>query len=101
MKYYGERTKKLYETSEECEQAELEAQEAEEKAKAEKEQAIAERKADAEKVEAARKAMVEAQQSYAQELNEFCKKYGTYHYTVKNIGEIPSLFSFVDSILKL
>ena len=46
----------------------------------------------AEKVEAARKAYLEAQKAYRNELEAFCKKYGTYHYTVTDADEVPSLF---------
>lgn len=103
MKYYGERTKKLYETEQECMDAEFKAKEQENLAriqkekearelKEKKEKAAAERKAAADKVEAARKAYLEAQKAYRSELEAFCKVYGTYHYTVSDTDEIPSLF---------
>ena len=103
MKYYGERTNKLYDTEKECMDAEFKAKEAENLAriqkekevrelKEKKEKEVAERKAMAEKVEAARKAYLEAQKAYRTELEAFCKKYGTYHYTVKDADEVPSLF---------
>lgn len=105
MKYYGERTNKLYDTEKECMEAEAQAKEKEnlEKirkerelalAKEQKEKAIAERKEYANRVEAARKAYLEAQKAYRTELEGFCKKYGTYHYTVKDGEEIPSLFDW-------
>lgn len=46
----------------------------------------------ADKVETARKAYLEAQKAYRTELEAFCQKYGTYHYTVSDADEIPSLF---------
>ena len=103
MKYYGEKTKRLYDTERECMDAEFKAKEQEnlEKikkerelalAKEKKEKEVAERKACAEKVEAARSAYLEAQKAYRTELEAFCKKYGTYHYTVKDADEVPSLF---------
>ena len=105
MKYYGELTKRLYDTSEACEQAETAAKEKErlEKerkehemalAKEKKEQEMAVRKEDAAKVEAARKAMIEAQNAYRKALEAFCAKYGAYHWTSKSIRDIPTLFDF-------
>ena len=103
MKYYGERTNKLYDTEKECMDAEFKAKEAENLAriqkekevrelKEKKEKEVAERKAMAEKVEAARKAYLEAQKAYRTELEAFCKRWGTYHYSVTDADEIPSLF---------
>ena len=112
MKYYSEKLNKFYDTAEACENAEVEAakEEAEEKerkeralaeAKAKKEQALAERKEAAEKVETARKAYLEAQKSYKEELEGFCKKYGTYHYSTNNADEIPSLFDWFNNFFRL
>lgn len=103
MKYYGEHTKQLYNTEKECMDAEFKAKAEENLAKIQKEKALreekekkealaAERKACAEKVEAARKAYLEAQKAYRNELETFCQKYGTYHYTVTDADEVPSLF---------
>lgn len=103
MKYYGEKTKRLYDTERECMDAEFKAKEQENLEKIQKEKALreekekkealaAERKAMAEKVETARKAYLEAQKAYRTELEEFCKRWGTYHYTVKDTDEVPSLF---------
>ena len=115
MKYYGERTKQLYDTVEACQKAEFEAKEAEnrekirkereltlEKERKEKELAeqtakVAERKADADKVEAARKAMMEAQNAYCTEFKNFCKKWKSYHFSTSDIREIPTLFNSVFS----
>ena len=103
VKYFSERLNKFYDTEKACMEAEFAAKEAENKekirkerelalAKEKKEKEVAERKAAAEKVEAARKAYLEAQKAYRTELEAFCKVYGTYHYTVANADEIPSLF---------
>jgi len=103
MKYYSEKLNKVFNTERECMDAEFKAKEQEnlEKikkerelalAKEKKEKEVAERKACAEKVEAARAAYLDAQKAYRTELEAFCKKYGTYHYTVKDADEIPSLF---------
>lgn len=103
IRVYSDKTQKFYNTVEEASRAEFELKEKENRekiqkerelalAKEQKEKAVAERKAHAEKVEAARKAYLEAQKAYRAELEAFCKKYGTYHYTVENADEIPSLF---------
>lgn len=105
MKYYSEKLNRFYTTAEDCQKAEVEAErkekEAKEKkerelalAKAEKEKTLAERKAMAEEVEKARKDYLAAQKAYREALEGFCKKYGTYHYTVENGEEIPSLFDW-------
>ena len=111
MKYYSEKLNKFYDTPDACERAEFEAKEKEnlEKikkerevalAKEKKEKALAERKAAAEKVETARKTYLEAQKAYRKELETFCEKYGSYHYTTKNADEVPSLFDILGDIFK-
>lgn len=103
MKYYSEKLNKVFNTERECMDAEFKAKAEENLAKIQKEKALreekekkealaAERKACAEKVEAARKAYLEAQKAYRSELEAFCQKYGTYHYTVTDADEVPSLF---------
>ena len=112
MKYYGERTNKLYDTAEACEKAEFEAKEKENLAKIQKERALAEakakkekdaaeRKAMAEEVEVARKAMVDAQKAYREKLDAFINKYHTYHFSTSNPDEIPTLFDVFDRIFTL
>ena len=73
MKYYSEITKKTYDTEKEC-------------LKAEEEVTIksAKRKAAADRVEDKYKAMKEAEKMYFDELDKFCKEYGTYHRTITN-----------------
>jgi len=111
MKYYSEKLNKFYDTADACERAEFEAKEKEnlEKIKRERELAVAkekrekelaERKALATKVDEARKNYLAAQKAYREELESFCKKYGTYHYTVENGEEIPSLFDFFGNLLR-
>lgn len=109
IKIYSDKTNKYYASVEEAAKAEVALKEqedreralAERKAaelKAKKEQEAAERKVCAEKVEVARKAYLEAQKAYRTELEAFCKKYGTYHYTVENTDEVPSLFDVFKSV---
>ena len=110
MKYYGERTNRLYNTEKECMEAEFKAKEKENREKIEKERAlalekekkeneVAERKALAAEVDAARKALTEAQKAYRDKLTAFVNKYHTYHYSTSNPDEVPSLFEFFDKIL--
>ena len=112
MKYFGERTNKLYDTAEACEKAEFEAKEkenrekilAERKAaelKAKKEQEAAERKAMATEVDKARKVMVAAQKAYREAIENFVKRYGTYHYSTDNFEDVPTLFDVFDWLPKL
>lgn len=111
IKIYSDKTNKFYNTVEEANKAEFELKEKENLAKIEKErkerelkekreQAAAERKASAEKVEAARKAFNDARKTYHDELDSFCKKYGTYHYTTDGKEDIPSLFDLFDNLFK-
>lgn len=103
MKYYSEKLNKVFDTERECMEAEFKVKEQENLARIQKEKALreekekkealaAERKIMADKVETARKAYLEAQKAYRNELEAFCKKYGTYHYTVTDADEVPSLF---------
>ena len=109
IKIYSDKTNKFYNTVDEANRAEFELKEKEnlEKirkerevalAKEKKEKAIAERKVAAEKVETARKAFNEARKAYHAELEGFCKKYGTYHYTTDGKEDVPSLFDLFDNI---
>lgn len=93
MKYYSDLTKKFYETSNECVEAEEVFLEAQAREKEEKERKASERKDRAEKVEKARKKMVKAQQEYRDELNAFCRDYGHYHYSSTSADDIPTLFT--------
>ena len=112
VKIYSDKTNKFYNTVEEANRAEFELKEKEnlEKikkereealAKEKKEKAMAERKEAAVKVDAARKAYLEAQKAYREELEGFCKKYGTYHYSTNSAEDVPSLFDFFGNIFKL
>ena len=111
IKVYSDKTNKFYNTVEEANRAEFELKEKENRekiqkereaalAKEKKEKELAERKALAAEVDTARKAYLEAQKAYREKLEGFCKKYGTYHYTVENGDEIPSLFDFFGNLLK-
>jgi hypothetical protein len=103
IKIYSDKTKKYYDSIEDAEQAEFEVKEqenrdkilAERKAaelKEKKEKEAAERKQMAGEIEEARQAMREAQKNYADKIDAFVKKYGSYHYSSKNVDDIPVLF---------
>ena len=109
IKIYSDKTQRFYNSVEEANRAELELKEKEnlEKikkerelalAKEQKEKALAERKEAAAKVDSARKAYQEAQKAYRAELEDFCKKYGTYHYSTNNADEVPSLFDWFNNL---
>lgn len=98
MKYYSDVTKKFYDNANDCLTAEREMLVKQEEEEYAKKRAAAERKAAADKVEAARKAMTEAQSAYKKELEAFCKKFGSYHYSSKNIDDIPTLFNDIFNI---
>ncbi len=111
IKVYSDKTKQFYNTVEEANRAEFELKEKEnlEKiqkereaalAKEKKEKALAERKAAAELVDTARKQYVEAQNAYRKALEDFCSKYGTYHYSTNGAEDVPSLFDFFGNIFK-
>lgn len=112
IKVYSDRTKQFYNTVEEANRAEFELKEKEnlEKiqkerelalAKEKKEKALAERKAAAELVDTARKQYIEAQKDYRKALEDFCGKYGTYHYSTNSADDIPSLFDWFGNIFNL
>lgn len=86
MKYYSDKTKKLYENVELLTDAEKIYDEvhAEELKKAE------EKKQAAEAIKAARKEMIDAQNKYSELLNQFIKEYGSYHETFRD-GDVISL----------
>lgn len=111
IRVYSDKTQKFYNTVEEANRAEFELKEKENLEKIRKEREAAalkekkeklasERKAAAEVVEAARKQYVEAQKDYRKALEDFCNKYGTYHYTTNGAEDVPSLFNFFENIFK-
>lgn len=103
MKFYSELTNKVYDTEKACMKAEQEYKQAQAaKKRAEEEKRLAEKKKqeeraeDAKHVEAARLAMVDAQKAYKEELEKFCSKYGSYHYTTTSFDNLPHLFSLLN-----
>ena len=94
MKFFSEQTKRVYDSVEELEAAELEANKARD-----------ERKEAAEKVKAAADAVSDAYTAYQNAcvehrkvLTEFCQKYGSYKTTVKSndIKTLDPLFDLLN-----
>lgn len=98
MYYVNEYTNQKYDNANDCLAAEREYKAKQEKEECEKKRAAAERKAAADKVEAAHKVMTEAQSAYKKEVEAFCKKYGTYHYSTRDVSDIPTLFNDIFNI---
>lgn len=101
MKFYSELIDKVYDTEKDCMKAEQEYKQALEAKKREEEtKKLAEKKkqekraAAAKNVEAKREAMTNAQREYREELEKFCKEYGSYHFTTNSFDGIPHLFEF-------
>lgn len=95
MKFYGELTKKLYETAEECEKAEAAERNKIEEAKIAKEKKNEERKLRAKEVEEAAKNANEANAKYRKLLSAFVRDFGSYHAT------FTSANSFFDDMFNI
>jgi Skp family chaperone for outer membrane proteins len=95
MRFYSDVCHKLFESQEELEKAEKAlVQKNDEEAKKK-----AERKADADKVQAAYDKVIEDCKEYNKLVNEFVKKYGSYHKTINTPIKFSDVFdSFWDII---
>ena len=89
MKYYSDKTKKIYDTVAQLQSAEVEYDKAHEAEIAKQK----ERKARAAEVSEARKEFANAQKKYNDLLNKFVKDYGSYHetYTDKDVDSIENV----------
>lgn len=102
MKYYSEKTKKIYDSEEELRLDEEKVCEAEKR-----ESAMKKERADAAKiVEEKYENKLKADKEYLDSLNDFCKRFGTYHttYTSKNIPSsnadiLSNLLGFVSDFI--
>ena len=103
MKYFSEKLNKVFDTPEACQRAEFEAKEAENRQKIlaerkaaeekeRKEKEAEERKTMAADIEEKRKAMVAAQKAYSNAIDQFTKRWGSYHYSSNSADDIPMLF---------
>lgn len=84
MKFYSEKLNKLYETQEALEKAEAEKEAKELEAKKAAEKRNAERKDAAHLVDEKRKIAWNAYKEYHDALKDFCSKYDSYHYSLKD-----------------
>lgn len=98
MRFYSDVCHKLFESQEELEKAEKAlVQKNDDEAKKK-----AERKADADKVQAAYDKVIEDCKEYNKLVNEFVKKYGSYHKTINTPIKLSDVFdSFWDIISML
>lgn len=98
MRFYSDVCHKLFESQEELEKAEKAlVQKNDEEAKKK-----AERKADADKIQAAYDKVIEDCKEYNKLVNEFVKKYGSYHKTINTPIKFSDIFdSFWDIISML
>lgn len=98
MRFYSDVCHKLFESQEELEKAEKAlVQKNDEEAKKK-----AEREADADKVQAAYDKVIEDCKEYNKLVNEFVKKYGSYHKTINTPIKFSDVFdSFWDIISML
>lgn len=88
MKYYSEKVKKLFETEDELTSAEAEYDEKHKQELVLKE----ERTTAAKEVEDAYKVANDAYKEYKNKLNEFIKKYGSYHTSIKDSNSLFDWF---------
>ena len=84
MKYLSEKLNKVFDTAEQCAQAEEAHEKAIAEKKAKEEELATARKARAIEVEDAYKTSVEASKHYQELLDKFCKDYGSFHMTLKS-----------------
>lgn len=96
MKYYSDKIRKFYDTEEECVKAEKAYTDKLEAEERKKQELAAQRKTRAKEVEDARTAAIEAQKNYKKLVNDFCKDYGSFHFTY---GGKPDSFSIWDLLL--
>ena len=105
MKYYSEITKKNYDTPAECMEAERAVAKAQKEEREKKERKAAERKEQADKVKAAREVYLEARSKYAETLENFTSRWGSWHetYTGEDAKRMaPTLFdSIFDGLFNL
>ena len=97
IQYYSNITKELYETEEACLKAEQAHKAAACKKEEEERRKSEERKARAQEVEDARNALDEARKKYDKLLADFCKDYGSYHYS---ISTPTSLSDYLETLFR-
>lgn len=91
MKYYSEVLNRVFDSEKELVAEEQKAKNAEMEKKILEQKKAEERKNRASEVEKARIAANEAATNYRKLLEDFCKDYGSYHYTIKNFPDDKNL----------
>ena len=91
MKYFSEKTKKFYETSEDCVAAETAFDEEQARIAAEQKALAETRKERAKEVEDAYKMAVDYDRKYLELRNAFVRDFGSFHMTISNC-ETPTSF---------
>ena len=101
--YCNQYTDEIFDTEEKAlasEREYLEVQEAKKKAEAERKAALekknSERAAKAKEVEEALKAYNEARKNYQQKLGEFCRTYGAFHTSIKDVNPLDLVDAMFD-----
>ena len=97
MRYYSDVTQEFYETEKACLKAEQDHTVAARKKEEEERKKSEERKARAQEVEDARKALNETRKKYDKLLADFCKDYGSYHYS---ISTPTSLSDYLETLFR-
>ena len=97
VQYYSDITKEFYETEKACLKAEQAHTAAARKKEEEERKKSEERKARAQEVEKARIAANEAATNYRKLLEDFCKDYGSYHYS---ISTPTSLSDYLETLFR-
>lgn len=97
MKFYGDLTKKLYNTAEECEKAEATFKAQIEEAEAKKKELAEAKAARAKEVTDAYQAVREAQKNYETLRGQFVRDYGSFHMTFRDPSEH---FSFIEDLFR-
>lgn len=92
LKYYSEKLDKLFNSEEELVAAEAEVEQKEN----EKKKLMEERKERAKEVEDALQELSEARKRYYKLLQDFCKDYGYFHYSVNPKKSSLNLSDFID-----
>lgn len=93
MKYYSEVTKQFYNSEEECVKAEEVLLEEKRAIEAEKLKLANERKERAAEIEQARDEYLAAREKYNTLVNNFCRDFGSYHYSIKSVDDANDLYN--------
>lgn len=100
MKFYSELTKKFYNTTQECEKAEVEFKKSLDEEEAKKKAEQKERKEMAQEVSSAYDDYRKALQKYEELRNSFVKKFGTYHMTITD-SSMKTPFSIFEDFFSI